>query len=105
MRHHEEETMFRQGDLLFVRCNSVPADAEIVRDGVIARGETSGHAHRLQLGRGRALMLLAGIAFIRARYRATITHEEHGAVTLPPGNYKVTRQREYRPQGWETVAD
>jgi hypothetical protein len=97
--------VFRQGDLLFVPVDAVPVGAELVSDGVIARGEASGHAHRLQLGRGRALMLLAGVAFIRARYRATIAHEEHGAITLPAGNYQVVRQREFEPAGWRQVQD
>jgi len=97
--------MYRQGDLLFVPCDSIPDGATPVPDGIIARGEASGHAHRLQAGRGRALMLLAGVAYIRALYRATIAHEEHGPVVLPAGTYLVTRQREYEPAGWRQVAD
>ncbi len=97
--------MIRQGDLLFVRCESIPADAARAVDGVIARGEGSGHSHRLRAGRGRMLFIAAGVAYVRARYRAMIDHEEHGTVTLPPGAYKVTRQREYEPTGWRQVAD
>lgn len=96
--------MIRQGDLLFVP-SAIPDDAQRVADGVIARGEASGHAHRLRAGRGRALMIAAGIAYVRARYRAMVDHEEHGTVALPPGDYRVDRQREYRPDGWERVAD
>lgn len=97
--------MIRQGDLLFVRVASIPTDATRVPDGVIARGEASGHAHRLRAGRGRMLMLAAGVAYIRARYRAQVDHEEHGTVTLPAGDYRVVRQREYEPAGWRQVAD
>jgi hypothetical protein len=97
--------MFRQGDLLFVRCDSIPDGAVEVADGIIARGETTGHAHRLQIGRGGALMLLAGVAYIRARYQATIVHEEHGTIVLPAGDWQVSRQREYTPNSWRQVAD
>ena len=27
----------------------------------------------------------------------TLTHEEHSALTVPPGAYRVVRQREYVP--------
>ena len=54
--------MFRQGDLLFIPVDSVPAGAAQAPDGVIARGKASGHTHQLQAGRGLALLRLAGIA-------------------------------------------
>lgn len=96
--------MYRQGDLLFVRAE-IPTEAVSVADGVIARGEASGHAHRLRAGRGRVLMIAAGLMYIRARYRAMIDHEEHAQVTLPAGDWAVIRQREYEPTGWRQVAD
>ncbi len=36
---------------------------------------------------------------------ATFVHEEHGPVTLPPGDYKVVIQREYSPEAIRNVAD
>ena len=97
--------MIRQGDLLFVPCDSIPADAVADPSGVIARGEATGHAHRLQLAKGRLLLFAAGVAYIKAQYKATVDHEEHGAVVLPPGNYQVKIQREYEPAGWRQVQD
>lgn len=97
--------MYRQGDLLFVRLNSIPKKAEIVADGVIARGEASGHSHRLKPNQQVVLMLLGGLMYIRAKSRADIVHEEHGTITLPPGDYKVIRQREYVPDSYKTVSD
>jgi hypothetical protein len=94
--------MYRQGDLLFALCASIPKDATLVSDGVIARGEASGHAHRLQ---NQVLLMAAGVMYIRALQQAMITHEEHGTVMLPPGNYLVKRQREYEPAGWRQVND
>lgn len=98
--------MYRQGDLLFVPIAAIPAVATPVRDGVIARGEVTGHAHRLQISRGRTLLIAAGVMYIRAMNRvATVDHEEHGPIALPPGNYEVRRQREYEPAGWRNVSD
>jgi hypothetical protein len=32
-------------------------------------------------------------------------HEEHDPIRIPPGAYRVVRQREYEPRGWRAVAD
>lgn len=34
-----------------------------------------------------------------------LRHEEHPAIGLPRGTYKVRRQREYTPEGWTRVMD
>ena len=34
-----------------------------------------------------------------------LRHEEHPAIFLDTGNYKIITQREYTPQGWQNVAD
>ena len=41
--------------------------------------------------------------FLRIVTEARLTHEEHAAIALPPGLYRVVRQREYAP-GWEGAA-
>lgn len=93
----------RQGDLLFVR-REIPADAQPLAEGVLARGEATGHTHRVRPGTAVAL-LAAGIAYVRAMQEAYVDHEEHATVTLPPGEWAVRRQREYRPDGWRQVQD
>lgn len=93
----------RQGDLLFVR-GTVPAEAQEIADGVLARGEATGHTHRVRPGAAVAL-LAAGMAYVRAIQEAYVDHEEHATVILPPGEWAVHRQREYRPDGWRQVAD
>jgi hypothetical protein len=96
----------RQGDLLFVKVDSIPLDAKAVQDGIIARGESTGHMHRLIHGSKAALMVAAGIQYIMAmQEEINVVHEEHGMVVLPMGNWKVKRQREYRPDGWIRVTD
>lgn len=96
--------MYRQGDLFFVE-SDIPCDAVEQKDGVLALGEVTGHRHRIE-DRMKAIMLVAGaVAHVRAIQEADIVHEEHGTITLPAGDWKVIRQREYRPDGWVQVAD
>ena|SRR3990167_6405558 len=97
----------RQGDLYFVRVDSVPDDAVPVDDNILAHGEATGHAHRVVQDPNVLVRSLAGIMYVHAldRGEAQIVHEEHAPITLPPGNWKVIRQREYTPEGWRQVAD
>lgn len=92
----------RQGDIFFESVELVPDEAAVVQDGIIARGETTGHMHRLM---GAVLLVHAGRMYIQAPQDAEVLHEEHKPVTLPQGCYVVTRQREYIPQGWQQVQD
>ena len=100
-----ERTMHRQGDLLFVPCVTIPTDAKPQEDGVIARGETTGHAHRIRQGMQAMLMITAAMAYVKAVEETAVDHEEHATVMLPIGNYEVRRQREHTPDGWRQVAD
>lgn len=97
--------MYRHGDLLIVEVNGIPKDAEKQEDGILAKGEITGHHHRISDGSKAALMIAAGIAYIKALQNTEITHEEHDTITLPPGDYQVIRQQEYEPQGWKRVTD
>lgn len=96
--------MKRQGDILFVDVKELPKDVKIKVDNVVAEGEATGHKHLLE--DGILYESENGTLFIIAEQNtARITHEEHNPVTLPVGNYKVVRQREYEPKGWRPVRD
>jgi hypothetical protein len=98
--------IIRQGDLLFVPCETIPESSDEIKDGIIARGEVTGHTHRLRTpGVQASLMVAAGLAYVRAMMETPIDHEEHATVMLPPGNWKVVRQVEYTPEGLRQVAD
>lgn len=100
--------MHRQGDILFVRVNEneIPEDAREQKDGVVAKGEVTGHHHRIKPGAVATLLVAANMAaWIRAKGDTDIVHEEHDTITLPPGDWEVRRQREYEPAGWRQVAD
>jgi hypothetical protein len=96
--------MYRQGDLLFVM-GIIKHDAKEQKNGVLALGEVTGHSHHID-GRSNAIMMVIGtMAYVRAIQEANIVHEEHATITLPPGDWEVIKQREYRPDGWFQVSD
>lgn len=104
---------FRQGDVLLVACAEIPFGAceEAAEDGrvVLARGEQTGHAHTMSAARVRYFREDgSGSGFIRVGGSAPVDlrHEEHAPLAIPPGTYRVVRQREYQPRAApRTVAD
>ena len=105
--------MFRQGDVLLVPVRpaevpttAVPAPRDRAGRMVLARGETTGHAHVIA---GPDTQLLAdrddiGRLFVRVAGNASLIHEAHGPVAVPAGCYRVVRQRHYVPDAVRAVA-
>ena len=83
-----------QGDILFVRVGGVvPEGARIRPDGIVVRGETTGHAHRVV---GDATVFeVADRLLIEVTGTAEVVHEDHPVVALDPGMWQVTRQHTY----------
>jgi hypothetical protein len=54
---------------------------------------------------GENLFVHVSDAGVRIAGGATIVHEEHGPITLPPGDYQITIQREYEPESIRNVQD
>ena len=102
---------WRQGDIFFVKLESEPTleDAKPIKTGIIARGEQTGHMHRVSpssLTGGAALVLLSQSIYLRSpEVGATIVHEEHGTIQLPVGVYAVVNQQEFDGLRWQTVLD
>ena len=96
--------MVRQGDVLLVPVETAPEDARPVSsDGgavVLALGEATGHAHVIRNERA-TLVAAKGAAevflVVRGQTPVTLSHEEHHALPVAPGAYRVVRQREYEP--------
>jgi hypothetical protein len=102
---------YRHGDLLIEKIDQIPEAAQPAKDDerdILAHGEATGHAHRVQ-GAGNkdlaVIMTLAAAKYIAAAQACTVVHEEHHEIVLPPGDYKVTVQEEYTPQGMRQVTD
>lgn len=91
--------MFRQGDVLLVPVAAMPEGRRIASEGgrlVLARGEATGHHHSVAEDHGELVDAAEGV-FLRIMTAAPLEHQEHGAITLEPGVYRVLRQREYAP--------
>lgn len=99
---------FRQGDLLFVQVASIPkGDWKKRKTGHILEGEATGHIHRIaDLEAAEVLECGEGLCLtVTAEGGVAIVHDDHASLTLHPGIYEVTRQREYSPEAIRNVAD
>lgn len=102
---------WRQGDIYFVKLDEEIdfANAATVKSGIIAKGETTGHAHRVSqssIAAGALLSLFGRSMFLSSpKAGATIVHDEHGPIELPAGSYAVVPQREFDGLRWRQVLD
>jgi hypothetical protein len=111
--------LFAQGDLLIERVPDVPVTGEtlpVASDGafVLAEGEHTGHRHAIYdqitffkddgLARDIPDGLYVGHVKVDGAH-ARVLHEEHSAIDLPRGTYRVRRQRELDPREARLVAD
>jgi hypothetical protein len=105
-----ETTMLRrQGDVFIQTIHELPADARLepLPHGVLVHGEVTGHSHRIENLETAALFAgrMPGESYMEVTGLARIVHEEHGAIELPPGTYRIWRQREYSPEAIRHVVD
>jgi hypothetical protein len=108
--------MYRQGDILIVPVpeDEIPAAvrglAPEPRDErgrmVLALGEATGHAHAVAAP-GELLRDADPLRpdHLHLPYGGRLVHEEHAAIALPKGWFRVIRQREYVPGAVRVVAD
>jgi hypothetical protein len=111
--------MCAQGDILLER---VAAPLTAVHAGecaepkciVLAQGELSGHCHtvhgrvRLTHDAARARDIPNGLYLGHLDViaePAQLEHQQHAAITLPPGTYRVRRQRRLEPTDAEIIRD
>ena len=87
------EQVFRQGDVLIKEIEELPKGLKKRQGLVVVRGESTGHAHRLD--KGTVLEDQSGNLFLNLLSRAKLLHDEHKTIDLPAGKYAVIRQREY----------
>lgn len=106
--------MFRQGDVMVSRVKAIPAGAKAVKQTndkiVLAWGEVTGHSHAIAEPEAREYTFADAGGIVRRFLEvfdrgATVRHEEHAPIPLPPGFYEITQQREYTPEAIRNVAD
>jgi hypothetical protein len=84
-----------QGDVVIL-AGKIPSGAVHKKGNVLAEGEATGHAHRVE---GEAeLMEMGERLFLRILGGdCRVVHEEHATQPLPPGDYEIKRVREIDP--------
>ncbi len=103
-------TIYRQGDVLIERVPSIPTNVTKAppENGriILAHGEATGHHHSIDM-RDADWWKGTGVPaqFIEVKKATEVVHQEHGPIALPPGKYRVRRQREYSPEAIRNVAD
>lgn len=100
---------FRQGDVFLISSDSVPNGAKPVQSEggrvVLAHGEVTGHSHAIDRRACKLFRDEAGGTWLHVLRPTALRHEEHAPVKLDAGVFKVTVQREYRPEGLRNVVD
>lgn len=101
---------FRQGDVFIEVCDTIPKEAKRLKKGhvnynILAHGEVTGHAHRLPTIAPVEMYEHDGTLYLKVLEDVDVTHEEHGTIPLPPGNYSTRIQREYTPEAIVNVRD
>lgn len=94
--------MHRQGDVYITRLDALPADAvKAEKQAQLAPGTTQGSRHVINAAHMRHCEFFAlrqptplQGPIIRAKKPVEIQHPEHGHVTVPPGVYGITYQRQ-----------
>jgi len=91
----------RQGDVLIFKVGKRRKKMEEVKEFVLREGEVTGHKHVLVKDRPETKIRISrderGYYIEVLGGNAKIVHEEHLPITLEPGNYFVSFQREYDP--------
>jgi len=103
----KKKAVYRHGDVMLLAPTKIPGNAVRVPDNIVARGEVTGHAHRLESG---DVMTLDKEMWVSANDGAALNHEQHGHEPISPTKagegYPVVIQREYDDEKeWRQVAD
>jgi hypothetical protein len=100
--------MYRHGDVIVMKVDDIPATATRRHSAVLARGEATGHSHRISDPSGVELFNSeeSGIGYLSVLgCSATLIHDEHHAIELPNGAYRFWQQREYSPKEIRRIVD
>lgn len=90
--------LWRHGDVLIQAVACLPEGGVRMAEPVLAHGEVTGHAHRIEMPERAELWWVMGTIYLRVLAPTRIVHEEHEPIPLEPGAYRVWQQREYIPK-------
>lgn len=117
-----KRVQYRQGDVLLVPVDEIPAELTPVQreNGrlILAHGEVTGHAHAIVDPRAELLgtpnseggLISVDEAaelylLVHGDEPVDLVHDEHDTIAVQPGGYRRIRQREYAPEETRLVAD
>ena len=85
--------LLQQGDVLIQSVSEIKGKK--LNHLTLAKGEATGHHHTITEGDAE-LFEHEGTMFLRVNSKeAILTHQEHGAITIPKGDYKIGIVREF----------
>jgi hypothetical protein len=90
--------LYRHGDLSFTPIKKLPDNLKVVKNPVLAYGETTGHKHQLLERTSDQFQVLednAGNKYLKINEPTDLVHEEHKKITIEKGLYFVRNEREY----------
>lgn len=102
-----------QGDLSIFLVNEIPSALKELppeKDGkhIVAHSET-GHHHVIDGNAVRVYEQDEFVSYLDVERESNVVHlrnfDTHETIALPPGQYRITRQREYTPEGFRRAAD
>ena len=89
--------IYRHGDVLIKQIEELPrGETKKVTSQVLAWGEVTGHHHTLSCA--EAFTVMQGFneqKYFELTEPATLTHQEHHALTIAPGAYEIVMEREH----------
>lgn len=102
---------YRQGDVLIEKIEEIPTHGKATTDPLLVRGEGRYHGHYIE---GEVKILSnqnfgtedTTSHYLNIKSESELVHRhteskvktgDHETITLPPGRYRVIRQREYNP--------
>lgn len=95
-----QQKLWRHGDVLIQAVACLPEGGVrlAVTELVLAHGEVTGHAHRVETPERAELWWVMDTLYLQVLEPTRIVHEEHEPIPLEPGVYRVWQQREYVPE-------
>src|SRR3990167_1105287 len=104
----KRQRVWSQGDLVLIE-ETIPKKAEEIEnpDGVLLRGEATGHRHRIIKGEAR-FFRNDDTTMAHALTDLQIGHEDHPSITIPAGTkfrYGQEREADWQREVSRNVAD
>lgn len=91
----------RQGDILFEKIDEIDSNKQVLDTKTVALGEVTGHSH--SFSKQSQVLLSKKVdedvptQLVVLDESAQLTHQEHLAINIPQGVYRIRREQSYNP--------